>query len=113
MGGLILGKHRLSDQHIEQAAQSPLQREFARVAIFMGFPAFQFGQQLHLRPAPTDAQSIQEACGDPGQGDQSAQRLLIQYLHLFPSQTRFQKLETVLTYRVGTSFIYGYGVSIQ
>ncbi len=43
MGGLILGKHGLSDQHVEQATQPPLQRDFARVAIFMGFPSSQFG----------------------------------------------------------------------
>lgn len=34
MSGLILGKHGLSDQHVEQAAQSTLQRDFARLAIF-------------------------------------------------------------------------------
>ncbi len=55
MGGLILGKHGLSDQHVEQATQPPLQRDFARVAIFMGFPSSQFGEQLHLGPVPTDA----------------------------------------------------------
>jgi len=35
MGDFILGKHGLSDQHVEQATESPLQGEFARVAIFM------------------------------------------------------------------------------
>ena len=36
IGDLILGKHGLRDQHVKQAAQSALQRDFARLAIFMG-----------------------------------------------------------------------------
>lgn len=59
MARFILGKHSLSDQHVEQAAQSPLQDDFARGAIFMGLPLSQLGQQLHLSPVPTDAKSIE------------------------------------------------------
>lgn len=50
----------------------------------------------YLDSSCTSAQSIQEACRHPPQCDQGAQRLPIQHLYLFPSQTRFQKLETVL-----------------
>ena len=35
MGRLILGKHGLSDQHIEQATESPLQGDFAGLTVFM------------------------------------------------------------------------------
>ena len=38
MGGLVLSKHSLGDQHVEQAAQWPLQGDFARLTIFMGLP---------------------------------------------------------------------------
>jgi hypothetical protein len=61
MDRLILGQHSLSDQHVKQAAQPPLQGDFARVAIFMRLRASQFGQQLHLGPVPGFCQARRES----------------------------------------------------
>jgi hypothetical protein len=38
MGRLILGKHGLSDKHVEQATESPLQGDFTGLTIFMRLP---------------------------------------------------------------------------
>jgi len=71
------GEAQPGDQHIEQAAQSALQGDFTRLAIFMGFPASQFGQQLDFdqphrtgdplaRTLATDVRGVGHAHGTGG-----------------------------------------------
>ena len=56
----------LSGQHLEEATQAAQEGDFAWQAVFMGFPAAQFGQQLHFDPVGSHAQVEEKACHDPG-----------------------------------------------
>jgi hypothetical protein len=61
----IAGEHGLCSQHLHKPSQTTLERDFARGAAFMRFPAAQLGQQLHLDPVETDAQVKEKARRDP------------------------------------------------
>jgi len=67
MGDLILGKHGLSDQHVEQATQSTLQGDFAWLTIFMGLPASQFGQQLYFPRIAQRVEGYSDLCPVAGE----------------------------------------------
>ncbi len=54
MVSCIPGENGLGGQHLEEATQTALERDFARGAALMGFPATKFGQQLHFSPVEGD-----------------------------------------------------------
>jgi hypothetical protein len=61
----IAGEDGLSGEHLQEPSQTTVERDFARGAALMRFPATEFGQQLHLRPFESDAQVEEKACGHP------------------------------------------------
>ena len=69
MLGRIAREHGLGRQHFEETTESAEQGDFARRAVFMGFPTPEFGQQLHFGPCEGHSQVEEKACGDPTQGD--------------------------------------------
>ncbi len=92
----IAAQHGLSGQHLGQATQTSHQRDFARLAVFVGLRASQFGQQLHFSPVESDPYLVKKAGCHPSQGDEALHGLPIEHLHLFPAQTLFGDFETVL-----------------
>ena len=61
----IAREHGLRHQHLQEPAQTPLERDFAWGAPFMGLRAAQLGQQLHLDPVEADTQVKEKARRDP------------------------------------------------
>ena len=50
----IVREGSLGSQHLKETTESTQEGDFARSAIFMGFPAAEFGQQLHFGPLEGD-----------------------------------------------------------
>ena len=61
----IGGEHGLCRQHLQEARQTTLERDFARSAAFMRFPAAQLGQQLHFFPAQAGFQEFETVLHTP------------------------------------------------
>jgi len=57
----VLREGRLSSKHLQETTQSTQERDFARLAIFLGLPAAEFGQQLHFDSVKAHAQVEEKA----------------------------------------------------
>lgn len=62
----------LSDQHVEEAAESPCEQDFSWPRIFARHPTTQAGQEVHLFPLQGDAQFVEEPCRYPSQSEEGA-----------------------------------------
>jgi hypothetical protein len=65
----IAAQDGLSGQHLDQATQASHQRDFARLAIFVGLRASQLGQQLHFSPLKGDPHLVEKLGSDPAERD--------------------------------------------
>lgn len=68
MSSGVVREDGLGRQHLQETTEPAQERAFARLAIFMGLRAAEFGQQWDFGPLEADPQVKQEACSDPGQG---------------------------------------------
>ena len=95
MLGSVVREDGLGEQHLQEPTEAALQGDFAGHPIFVWLPAAESGEQLHLGPLEADAQVKEKACRHPAQGQQGADALPIEQLHLFPAQRGFHEFEGI------------------